>query len=300
MRSSRCALLFTALLIGWAPAQANPAPPEGPVIDKLRAQGHIVIGHRESAVPFSYKGPDGQPIGYAIDICARLVERLRTALALPRLRVEYRMITPTNRVELVEKAEVQLECGSTTNTAARRERVSFTIPHFITGARLLVRADSPIQRSDDVALKRAVSTIKSTPLGALRRLKADRLPKLEILEAEDLERAVQMVEKGEADAFAMDDVLLFGLAANRADPKSLRITGRFLTTEPLAIMLPRSDPAFKRIIDSEMRRLILDGEIHPIYARWFEQPIPPRNVALGLPVSYLLRDFWRYPSDQVP
>jgi glutamate/aspartate transport system substrate-binding protein len=244
--------------------------------------------------------PDGQPIGYAIDICARFVERLRTALALPKLRVEYRMITPANRVELVAKGEVQIECGSTTNTAARREQVSFTIPHFITGARLLVRADSPIQRSDDVALKRAVSTIKSTPLGALRRLKSERLPRLEILEAEDLERAVRMVEKGEADAFAMDDVLLFGIAANRADPKSLRITGRFLTTEPLAIMLPKSDPAFKRIIDGEMRRLILDGEIHPIYAKWFEQPIPPRNVALGLPVSYLLRDFWRFPSDQVP
>lgn len=300
MRGSRCALLFTVLLTAWTAVHANPVVPTGPVIDKLRAQGYIVLGHRESAVPFSYMAPDGQPIGYAIDICARFVERLRTALALPKLRVEYRMITPANRVELVAKGEVQIECGSTTNTAARREQVSFTIPHFITGARLLVRADSPIQSSDDVALKRAVSTIKSTPLGALRRLKSERLPRLEILEAEDLERAVRMVEKGEADAFAMDDVLLFGIAANRADPKSLRITGRFLTTEPLAIMLPKSDPAFKRIIDSEMRRLILDGEIHPIYAKWFEQPIPPRNIALGLPVSYLLRDFWRFPSDQVP
>lgn len=300
MRGSSCALLVTALLVAWMPASANPVTPEGPVIDKLRAQGHIVIGHRESAVPFSYKAPDGQPIGYAIDICARLVERLRTTLALPRLRVEYRMITPTDRVELVEKGEVQLECGSTTNNAARRERVAFTVPHFITGARLLVRADSPIQRTEDLALRRAVSTIKSTPLGALRRLKAEHMPRLEILEAEDLEGAVRMVEKGEADAFAMDDVLLFGIAANRADPKSLRVTGRFLTTEPLAIMLPKTDPAFKRIIDGEMRRLILDGEIHPIYARWFEQPIPPRNVALGLPISYLLRDFWRFPTDRVP
>ena len=109
-----------------------------------------------------------------------------------------------------------------------------------------------------------------------------------------------MVEKGEADAFLMDDVLLFGLAANRPDPAALKVVGKFLTTEPLAIMLPRNDPAFKKLVDEEMRRLIASREINALYDKWFLKPIPPRNTALNLPVSYLLRDFWKYPTDVVP
>lgn len=109
-----------------------------------------------------------------------------------------------------------------------------------------------------------------------------------------------MVEKGQADAFVMDDVLLYGLAANRPDPKALKVVGRFVTTEPLAIMLPKNDPEFKKLVDEEMRRLIVSNEINAIYDKWFMQPIAPTHRALNLPVSYLLRDFWKYPTDQVP
>lgn len=295
----RCVLLSCALA-ACGVAQAQAPVPTGPVLDTLRAQGRIVVAHRESSVPFSYLGPDGQPMGYALDICKRLVQAVQARLGLPALAIEYRMVTSANRIETIEKNQAQLECGSTTNNAERRQRVAFTIPHFITGARFLVKADSPIDRIDHPALKRLVSTRNSTPLAALRRIKGERLLPVEILEAEDHEKAVQMVERGQADAFVMDDVLLYGLAAQRVDPKALRVTGRFVTTEPLAIMLPPNDPAFKKIVDDEMRRLIVEREIHPIYARWFEQPIPPRNQSLNLPISYLLRDFWKYPSDQVP
>jgi ABC-type amino acid transport substrate-binding protein len=109
-----------------------------------------------------------------------------------------------------------------------------------------------------------------------------------------------MVEKGEADAFVMDDVLLYGLAANRPNPAALKIVGKFLTTEPLAIMLPKNDPDFKKLVDDEMRRLIVSREIYPIYDKWFTKAIPPRNTSLNLPVSYLLKDFWKYPTDVVP
>lgn len=299
MKRSRCSLLPALCLSLLGPVWADTAPPTGPVIDQLRSSGRIVIAHRESSIPFSFM-VDGKPIGYAVDICHRLVEHLRSKLALPQLAVAYRMVTPANRIEVIEKSEAQLECGSTTNSAARRERVAFTVPHFITGARLLVKADSPIGEIGDPAIKRVVSNVKSTPLATLQRLKLERGYRYAVLETGDLESAVQMVERGEADAFAMDDVLLFGLAANRSDPKALRVTGKFLTTEPLAIMLPKQDPAFKKIIDTEMRRLILSRELYAVYTRWFEQPIPPRNQTLGLAMSYLLRDFWKYPTDQVP
>jgi glutamate/aspartate transport system substrate-binding protein len=145
-----------------------------------------------------------------------------------------------------------------------------------------------------------VSTKGSTPLKAADQANRERLMGITIIEAPDHARALEMVEKGEADAFVMDDVLLYGLAAGRPDPKALKIVGRFMTTEPLAIMLPKNDPEFKKLVDEEMRRLITSREIYPIYDKWFNQPIPPTNTALNLPVSYLLRDFWKYPTDQVP
>jgi glutamate/aspartate transport system substrate-binding protein len=251
-------------------------------------------------VPFSYLDPQGRPVGYALDVCVQLAKAVQRSLSLDRLDVSYLQVTPANRIEAIEKGRAHLECGSTTNNAARRQQVAFTVPHFITGARLLVKADSPIDRLDHPALKTVVSTRNTTPLGALRKVALERLLKLSIIEADDHERAVEMVENGQAQAFAMDDVLLYGLAAGRTDPKALKVVGRFFTTEPLAVMLPKDEPAFKKIIDDEMRRMIYSGEIQQIYWRWFEQPIPPRNVALNLSASYLLRDLWKYPTDQMP
>lgn len=292
------AALAALVVLPWAgPAPASDA---SPVIDQIRAQGRLVIGHRESSVPFSYLGPDKRPIGYAVDVCRRLAAALQTRLALPGLQIDYLQLTPANRIEMIEAGKAQLECGSTTNNAARREKVAFTIPHFITGARMLVKAGSGIERIDQPEVKRVTVTRSTTPLAAVRRIKAERGLRFEIIEAEDHEKAVQMVERGDADAFVMDDVLLYGLASTRPDPKALKVVGRFMTTEPLAIMLPKGDPAFKKIVDDEMRRLIFSQEIHAIYQRWFEQPIPPNNVPMNLPISYLLRDFWKYPTDQVP
>lgn len=295
--SLRAALAALAFLPWAGPSAASEA---SPVIDQIRAQGRIVIGHRESSVPFSYLGPDKRPIGYAVDVCRRLAAAVQNRLALPGLQIDYLQLTPANRIEMIETGKAQLECGSTTNNAARREKVAFTIPHFITGARMLIKASSGIERIDQPEVKRVAITRSTTPLAAVRRIKAERGLRFEIIEAEDHEKAVQMVERGDADAFVMDDVLLYGLASTRPDPKALKVVGRFMTTEPLAIMLPKGDPAFKKIIDDEMRRLIFSQEIHAIYQRWFEQPIPPNNVPMNLPISYLLRDFWKYPTDQVP
>jgi ABC-type amino acid transport substrate-binding protein len=287
-------ILIAACLASMAAAQA------GPVLERVASGGVLVLAHRESSVPFSYLDGTGKPVGYALDICRRLAQAVQRKLGLSKLDVRYLAVTPSNRLDAVEQGQAQMECGSTTNNAARRQRVAFTIPHFITGARLMVRRDSVVDRLDHPDLKVVVSTRNTTPLDALRRMVRERGLPLRVVEADDHEQAVGMVEKGEADAFAMDDVLLFGLAAARPDPTSLRVVGRFFTTEPLAIMLPRNDEAFKKIVDDEMRRLIYSGEIQAIYATWFTQPIPPKGVSLNLPVSYLLRDFWKYPTDKVP
>ena len=294
-RLRRCLFALVCLLSASA-AQAQ----VDDLLDRIRADGKLVLAHRESSVPFSYLDAQGRPIGYALDICLRLARAVQQALSMERLEVAYLPVTPANRIEAIEKGLAQLECGSTTNNAARRKQVDFTIPHFITGARFLVKAGRPIDRIDHPEMRKVVSTRNTTPLTALRRIDLERMLRLEIIEAEDHQAAVRMVEEGKADAFAMDDVLLYGLAAGRADPRSLKVVGRFFTTEPLAIMLPRNQPGFKKIVDDEMRRLIYSGDIREIYRRWFEAPIPPNNVALNLPSSYLLRDLWKYPTDKMP
>ena len=271
------------------------------VLERIGAGGKLVIAHRESSVPFSYvDAQTGKPVGYAMDLCLRLAEVVRKKTGMKDMAVEFVQVTPANRIAMIEQGKADLECGSTTNNAERRQKVAFTIPHFITGARLLVKATNPIDRVEDLMGKKLVSTKGTTPLKAAEQANRERLMGITIVEAPDHARALEMVEKGEADAFVMDDVLLYGLAANRPDPKALKVVGRFLTTEPLAIMLPKNDPEFKKLVDEEMRRLITSREIYAVYDRWFSKPIAPHGTVLNLPVSYLLRDFWKYPTDQVP
>lgn len=286
--------LVLALLCLVEGAQAEP------VLERVAAGGKLVIAHRESSIPFSYLDADKKPVGYAVDLCLKVADAVRRKTGMKGMPVGFLQVTPANRIAMIEQGKADLECGSTTNNTERRQKVAFTIPHFITGARLLVRADSKIERIEDMEGKKLVSTKGTTPLKAVEAANRERLLHINILEAPDHARAVDMVEKGEADAFVMDDVLLFGLAANRANPKALKVVGKFLTTEPLAIMLPKNDPEFKKVVDEEIRRLIQSREIYPIYDKWFQKPIPPKNTALNLPVSYLLRDFWKYPTDFVP
>ena len=287
---------FAACLALLCSAAAVPAQT---VLERVAGGGKLVVAHRESSVPFSYM-VDGKPVGYAVDLCLRIADAVRKKTGMKDMPVEFLMVTPANRITMVEEGKADLECGSTTNNAERRQKVGFTIPHFITGARLLVKASSPVDRIEDLTGRKLVSTKGTTPLKAVEQANRERLMGLTIVEAPDHARALEMVGKGEADAFLMDDVLLFGLAANRPDPKALKVVGRFLTTEPLAIMLPKNDVAFKKVVDEEMRRLITSRDIYDIYDKWFLRPIPPKGTALNMPVSYLLRDFWKYPTDHVP
>lgn len=271
----------------------------GPVLERIKSSGKIVIAHRESSVPFSYLA-DKKPVGYAVDLCLKIADAVKKKLALPALAVEYRQVTPANRIAAVADGQADLECGSTTNNAERRQKVAFTVPHYITGARYMVRADSPVAELPQFEGRKLASTKGTTPLKAIEQANRERLLRIQILEADDHAKAVEMVEHGAADGFAMDDVPLYGLISGRPDPGKLKVVGKFLTIEPLAIMLSKDDAELKRIADDEMKRLIATREAHTIYERWFLLPIPPKNRPLNLPMNYLLRDFWKYPTDQVP
>jgi glutamate/aspartate transport system substrate-binding protein len=282
------------LLAAALPAHA------GPVLDRIKQSGRIVLAYRESSVPFSYLDADAKPVGYAIDLCKRLTEGVRKKLEMKTIATEFLAVTPATRIAAVADGKADLECGSTTNNAERRQKVAFTIPHYITGTRYMVRSTSPIEDLPMFEGKNLVSTKGATPLKAIDSANRDRLLGIRILEVPDNAKAVEMVESGAADGFAMDDVQLYGLISGRPDPSKLKVVGKFLTIEALAIMLSKDDPEFKKIVDDEMRSLINTREAQAIYERWFGQPIPPKNRVLGVPMNYLLKDFWRFPSDWVP
>jgi ABC-type amino acid transport substrate-binding protein len=285
--------LISPLLISSPPAHAQS------MLDQIRSSQAITIAHRDSSIPFSYLDADQKPVGYAIDLCLKVVDAIKRELKIPALKVNYLSVTSATRIPSIAQGKAAMECGSTTNTAERRKQVDYTIAHFISSARFLVRNDSGILRLEDLQGRSVVSTKGSTNIKTLERINGERALKMKVLEAADHAEAFGMVAQKKADAFAMDDVLLFGLRANSAQPEAFTVIGKPMTIEPYAIMLPKGDAAFKRAVDAEMRRIILSGEINAIYRKWFEQPIPPKGINLNLPMPYMLRDSFKYPSDKV-
>jgi ABC-type amino acid transport substrate-binding protein len=296
MNCRQFALLAFAIQLLAFTAQAA----AGPVLDRIRASEKVVIGYREASVPFSYVVGGSAPMGYAIDLCQRFVLALRKELQLKKIDVEYKLVTSSTRIPSVVNGAVDLECESTTNNADRRKQVAFVLPHYVTGTRYVVRQDSPVGELVDFMGKKLVSTVGTSPLKAIRQANRERLMGIEIGEVTDHVRGIEMVESGAADGFAMDEVLLYGLLAGRPGAEKLKIVGKYLTIEALGIMVSRDDPELKRVLDAEMRRLISTGEAAEIHDRWFVRPIPPHSRSLGLPMNYLHRDFWKFPSDYVP
>jgi glutamate/aspartate transport system substrate-binding protein len=268
-------------------------------IDKIRETHEIVIAHRDASIPFSYLDEQKQPIGYAMDLCAKIVSALERELKIPTITVRYLPVTSATRMTAIAEGLASMECGSTTNTAERRKKVDYTIAHFISASRLLVRTDAGINTLEDLQGKTVVSTKGTTNIKTLERVSKERVLRLQVVEAQDHAEGFSMVVNKQASAFAMDDVLLYGLRANSGQPESFKVIGKSMSIEPYAIVLPKGDAAFKKLVDAEMRRIILSGEIKPLYRKWFEQAIPPKGINLSLPMPPMLRDSFKYPSDKV-
>ncbi|HEY8608707.1 MAG TPA: amino acid ABC transporter substrate-binding protein [Noviherbaspirillum sp.] len=266
---------------------------------KIRETRTITIAHREASVPFSYLDPNKKPIGYAVELCQKIADAVRRELKLTQLDVRYLAVNPSTRIQAIAEGKADLECGSTTNNAERRKQVAFTIPHFVAAARMVVRTDSGIRNWSDLRGKQVVTTKGTTSVKLLTDRDKVRSLNLSLVEGRDHDDSFNMVEKREAAAFPMDDVLLYGLRANAADPASFAVVGDALSAEPYAIMLRKDDPAFKAVVDREMGRIINDGEIYKLYDKWFRSPIPPKGQNMNMPMGHLLRDTFRFPTDKV-
>ena len=268
-------------------------------LSKIRETHKITMAYREASVPFSYLDENKKPIGYSIDLCRRVIDGIRRELKLPTLDVGLLAVTSTTRIPAIIDGKADLECGSTTNNAERRKQVAFTIPHFVAAARMVVRTDSGIKNWADLKGKTVVTTKGTTTVKLLNDRDKVRALALTLKEGRDHSDSFEMVERAEAQAFPMDDVLLYGLRANAKNPAAFAVVGDPLSAEPYAIMLRKDDAAFKALVDREMGRLINEGELTKLYEKWFQHAIPPKNINMNMPMGYLLRTTLQYPTDKV-
>ena len=288
-RFPACLLSLTALLATTAGAQT---------LDKVKSSGSISVAYRESSIPFSYLDDKAQPTGFGWEICGRIVDEVKKATGRADLKVTTQAVTSANRIPLMQNGTIDIECGSTTNNSDRQKQVAFAINYFYTGTRLLVKAGSPIKSMADLAGKKVVSTTGTTNYRIMRGYNDEKKLGFELLGAKDHAESQLVVQSGRADAFAMDDILLYGLRASSANPADWAVVGEALQVEPYAIMLRKDDPTFKTLVDGVLARLMDSGEFAKLYAKWFTSAIPPKGVNLIAPMSKELLDNIKAKSDK--
>jgi ABC-type amino acid transport substrate-binding protein len=238
-------------------------------LDKIKATKTINLGYRESSFPFSYLGEDKKPAGYSVDLCTRIATGIQQQLGLADLAIKWVVVTPENRLEMVANGTVDLECGSTTNTLSRQERVDFSYMTFVDGGSLLVSSNANINRLSDIAGKRVAvghgTTTEKVMAEALQKAKLT----VQMIKVKEHAEGIAALENGSADAYASDRVILIGLAMTSKDPTKLAISDQYFSYEPYGLMLRRGDPDFRLAVNRVLARLYRSGEIVPIYERWF-------------------------------
>lgn len=292
MRVKHLPLLAAALAL-----LAGPALAQTDTLKKIKDSGTITIGHRESSLPFSYYDDKQQVVGYAMDLCMKVVDAVKAELKTPDLKVALNPVTSATRIPLIANGTIDMECGSTTNNLERQKQVSFSDTYFVTQSRILSKKADGINSLADLKGKQVVSTSGTTSLKLLNEKNTAENLGLTVLPAKDHAEAFLMVETGRAAAFVMDDILLASLAANSKSPADYVITGDALSVEPYAIMLPLGDTAFKKVVDDAMKKIYSSGEIKGIYDKWFTKPIPPKGIVLNVPLSPIFQKVIDNPTD---
>jgi glutamate/aspartate transport system substrate-binding protein len=282
--------LACALAAGAASAQEA-------TLSKIRNSNSITIGHRDASIPFSYYDDNQKPVGYAMDLCMKIVDAVKKELKKPNLEVKYQLVTSANRIPLMANGTIDLECGSTTNNLERQKQVWFTITHFVTANRWVAKKSSNIKSLNDLKGKTIVSTAGTTNIKQITEINAAQNLGMNIISANGHPEAFQMVETGRAVAFVMDDILLYSLAAQSRSPADYEISSVALSVEPYGIMVRKDDVAFKQVVDNAMREVYTSGQINGIYEKWFLKPVPPRGLNLNVPMSEQFKKVAAKPTD---
>ena len=267
-------------------------------LKKIKDTGSATMGVRESSGALSYTLGDGKYTGFHYEVCQRVFADIQKQLGLAKLDIKYQPVTSQNRIPLVQNGTVDLECGSTTNNAARQKDVAFAPTLYVEEVRIAVKAASGITNIGQLANKTVATTTGTTSVQLLR--KHERATGIDFKElfGKDHADSFLLLEGGRADAFVMDGQILAGLISKSKNPADYRIVGDVISVEPIGIMYRKDDPAFKKAVDDSVRAMARSGEVAKLYDKWFVQAIPPTNTKVGLPASELTRAAWANPSDK--
>jgi glutamate/aspartate transport system substrate-binding protein len=267
-------------------------------LKNIKETGAITLGYRESSIPFSYLDDNQKPVGYALDICYKIVEAVKKELKLDKLEVKFNPVSSSARIPLMANGTIDLECGSTTNNVDRLKQVAFTNTHFLTATRFVSKKSSKLNSIDDLKGKSVASTSGTTNIKQLTEANAARNLGLNIIPAKEHAESFLLVETDRAVAAVLDDILLASFVAGSKDPDAYVIsTDAFSKPEPYGIMLRKDDPAFKKVADDATAALYQSGEGARIYEKWFMQKIPPKGLNLNAPMAPELKKEFSKPSD---
>ena len=267
-------------------------------LKKIKETGSISLGHRESSIPFSYYDDKQQVIGYSHELMLKVVDAIKAELKLAKLDIRLLPVTSANRITLVQNGSVDLECGSTTNNTERQKQVSFSNTIFVIGTRLMTKTNSGINDFPDLAGKNVVTTAGTTSERLLRKMNEDKQMKMNIISAKDHGESFLTLETGRAVAFMMDDALLYGEMAKAKRASDWVVVGTPQSYEAYGCMLRKDDPAFKKVVDNALAKVMTSGEAEKIYAKWFLQPIPPKGLNLNFPLSTAVQTIYKSPNDK--
>jgi glutamate/aspartate transport system substrate-binding protein len=286
------------ILIGAiAATMAAPMLAQADTLKKVKDSGSITVGHRDASIPFSYLDDKQAPIGYSMDLCAKIVDAVKKELKMPNLKVNYQVVTSATRIPLLANGTVDMECGSTTNNADRQKQISYVVTTFVTANRYVAKKASKVSKLDDLKGKTVTSTAGTTNIKWLTETNAGKNMGMSIIPGKDHAESFLNVETDRAVAFFMDDILLAGLVANSKAPGDFAVGTEAYSVEPYGIMVRKDDAAFKKLADDTVKGLFKSGEIEKIYAKWFMAPIPPKNINMNTPMSAQLKKVIANPTD---
>jgi glutamate/aspartate transport system substrate-binding protein len=294
-KATRIALSAIVCAVLAAPASAQQL---SGTLKKIKETGSITIGYRESSIPFSYLDDKQQPIGYAMDLCMKIVNAVKADLKMPGLKVQLQPVTSSNRIPLMQNGTIDLECGSTTNSVERQKQVSFGPTYFVINVTAAVKKNSKIKSLADLNGKTISTTSGTTSVPLLKKYQKTQNIEVKEIYGKDHAESFLLVADDRAAAFVMDDILLAGQIANSRNPSAYRIIPESLRQEPYSMMLRKDDPEFKALVDKTIAGVMKSGEINKIYAKWFTRPIPPKGINLKFPMTPAIREAFTNPNDK--
>jgi len=290
-------LILLLFIVPWISVPTH-AQSSGGTLAKIRDAGEITLGHRDVSVPFSYLDDKQKPVGFAMDLCGRIVEAVKAELKLPKLETRLQPIQLSTQIPLIENGTIDIVCGPATNTLERQKVVAFSDTIFVSSIRAVVRKDSPIKTFEDLSGHAVSLTSGSTSIGLLAARGQEKNFQTKTVLAPDHAASFLALTTGRSEAFIMDDILLASLIAGSANPSDWRIIDDSLRTEPYGLIIRKGDPEFKALVDRTLTTMMKTGEFSALYAKWFMSPIPPKNVNLNFPMTAPLKDAVASPNDK--